>query len=74
MRTSRHQCRSEEDWKTHMQEDKQQQKRRLTEYQSVKPPKVKILFYSLTRINGIRKNASMNDPEEVSLWTESRKS
>lgn len=64
MRTSRHQCRSEEDWKTHMQVSKPQEERRLTEYQSVKPPKVKILFYSLTRINGRRKCATLNDPEQ----------
>lgn len=64
MRTSRHQCQSSEGWKIHMEESKQQQKKRLTECHSGEPPKVKILFYSLTRINGIRKKASMNDPEK----------
>jgi hypothetical protein len=35
--------------------------RRLSEWRSAKPPKVKILFYSLTRIKGERKAFSMND-------------
>lgn len=39
-----------------------QDKRRLSEYQSEEPPKVKIIFYSLTRIGGVRKCASMNGP------------
>lgn len=47
-----------------MQEGKLHKKRRLTEYQSDKPPKVKILFYSLTRINGVCKRTSMNDTEQ----------
>ena len=64
MRTSRRQCRNTEELKIPMQEGKLQEKRRLTEYQSVKPPKVKILFYSLTRINGVCKRASMNDQEQ----------
>lgn len=39
-------------------------KRRLSEYQSEEPPKVKIIFYSLTRIDGIRKCAMINDPDQ----------
>ena len=37
-------------------------KRRSPEYQSEEPPKVKFIFYSLTRIGGVRKCASMNGP------------
>jgi hypothetical protein len=43
---------------------KLKRKRRLTEVQSVEPQKIKILFYSLTRINGVRKRATMNDQEQ----------
>lgn len=64
MRTYRHRYHGTEEWKIPMQEGKLQEKRRLTENQSVKPPKVKILFYSLTRINGVCKRASMNDQEQ----------
>lgn len=39
-------------------------KRRSSEYQSEKPPKVKIIFYSLTRIGGVRKCVSINDPDQ----------
>lgn len=64
MRTSRRQCRNTEDWKIHMQVSKPQQKGRPTEYQSDEPPKVKILFYSLTRIDGVCKRTSMNDTDQ----------
>lgn len=64
MRTSRRQCRNTEDWKKHMQVSKLQQKGRPTEYQSDEPQKVKILFYSLTRINGVCKRTSMNDTDQ----------
>ena len=43
----------------------EERKRQPSEDQSDMLPKVKILFYSLTRINGARKSISMNDPEEV---------
>lgn len=41
-------------------------KRRLTEYQSEEPSsrKIKILFYSLTRIHGERKCSTLNDPDQ----------
>lgn len=45
-----------------MQDTEAKRKRQLSEYQSEKPPKVKIIFYSLTRIEGVRKRVTMNGP------------
>lgn len=38
-------------------------KKRPREWDSTRPQKIKILFYSLTRIHGERKTFSMNDEE-----------
>lgn len=42
-------------------------KRQPSEVQSDKPPKVKIIFYSLTRIAGVRKRVTMNGPMRESI-------
>lgn len=43
---------------------KAKRERRHPEYQSETPPEVKILFYSVTRIEGVRKCVKMNDPDQ----------